>query len=94
MVAIVNRWRGQLKLAPTTAAALAAETEYVVSPLGQWKLFTLVNADTPDNSMIAAMLALPQQVLFVKMMGPAHLVTAHHETIDDFCASMTQSSTP
>ena len=89
-LANVNRWRGQLQLAPIDAAALDEALQTVESPAGTARLVRLDGAGT---STIAAWLEHGGQTWFLKLNGPSAVVDAQAETFTRVVASLRSAST-
>ncbi|MBI2363124.1 MAG: hypothetical protein HYV15_07050 [Elusimicrobia bacterium] len=65
-LANVNRWRGQLGLAPWDAAGLGKAAQAVASPAGR---FSLVDLEGSSQRMLAAMLTRDGETWFFKLLG-------------------------
>jgi len=88
-VANLNRWRGQLGLAPADEASLRAEMITGKAPVGEFAAFKFAN---PDNGkgMLATMYAHGDATLFVKLTAPAAALDGLMPTFLDFCASLAE----
>jgi hypothetical protein len=62
----VNRWLGQLGLAPWSAESLAAQSEKIASPAGTIVLVDL-RKTPPGERILGGILELPGQMWFVKL---------------------------
>ena len=77
-LANVNRWRGQLGLAPVDEAGLAAGRKLIQSRAGAIGLYELVSEGEVKSRMTAALLAATNgNTWFVKMTGDADPVAAN-----------------
>lgn len=66
----VNRWRGQIGLPQLKESKILSTLEKVDTGLGQGYLVTLINPDSPDKAMLAAIIPRPSGTsVFVKVMG-------------------------
>ncbi len=71
-LANVNRWRGQLGLAPADEASLAKDRLAVTSAAGQIGVFDLVGPGESASRMIAGILSVPDaNTWFFKLTGGA-----------------------
>jgi len=69
----VNRWRGQLSLAPVDEAGMKP----LLSEVQAGSIdATLVTLESPDQKMLTVVVSLPSETWFFKMTGPASLVDA------------------
>jgi hypothetical protein len=75
-LANVNRWRGQLGLAPTDAAALASTRKEITTKAGPLSLYDFSSEGAEKTRMLAAVLVFEGNSWFVKMVGDAGAVTA------------------
>lgn len=86
----VNRWRGQLGLAPVDEAGLQDMTEAIETPAGTVKVVAMAgtNARTGKKaSLVAAVAMLPDSAWFYKLMGDEAVVAAQKEAFLDFVRS-------
>jgi hypothetical protein len=75
LLANMNRWRGQIGLSPQTAAQLEAEVQHIdVGPLHFDVVDYAGSANGIPTRIIGAVLALPGETWFFKLMGPDALV--------------------
>lgn len=72
----VNRWRGQVGLAPVDDAGLAASRVAVKTPAGAVSLFDFTSDGDKKSRMIAGILTTDEHTWFVKMVGDADPVGA------------------
>ncbi len=93
-LANVNRWRGQLQLAPVEAGALASQTSILQAPAGQLVVVDLTGTLASDPSpqrMIGAWLRQPGQTWFFKIVGPVSAVAAQKDAFSAFLRSVSAS---
>jgi len=79
LLANVNRWRGQLGLAPTTEAALASETQSLDVAAGKASVADISGKDLrtgKDARLLAVVVPHSGQTWFYKLMGDAGVVAA------------------
>lgn len=89
-LANVNRWRGQLALAPIDAAALAAAVETVETPAGP---ASVIRLDGGEASTMAAWLEHGGQTWFLKLNGPVASVDAQADNFTRVVASLRSAAT-
>lgn len=89
LVANINRWRGQIGLAPTDEATLRAEMVAGKAPVGEFAAFKLANPET-GKGMLATMYMQTDATLFVKLTAPVAALDALMPTFLDFCASLAE----
>lgn len=93
-LANVNRWRGQVQLAPIAAAELPKEVREEDFPAGHFSLVDMVS-DKPiidgkyRSRILGAWLKQPDRTWFFKLSGEADLVSAQKSAFDDFLKSVT-----
>jgi hypothetical protein len=96
----INRWRGQLGLAPATSAEIAvmpsmnllAQPGVLVDLDGT---YTGMGGPEQENwHMRGVILADEQFAMFLKMTAPADVAEAEREAFDAFCASIRQIDAP
>jgi hypothetical protein len=75
-LANVNRWRGQIGLAPTDGAGLAAARTTVRSKLGPVNVYDFTSEGTRKSRLVAAILMVDGNAWFIKLTGDAEPVTA------------------
>lgn len=94
-LANVNRWRGQLKLAPITAAQLPSAYTTVNAPTGEFFLADMTGDDAPRTRTLGAWFKQPEQnrTWFFKLTGDAGLVAAEREAFLAFLRTVTFSET-
>jgi len=93
-LANINRWRGQLQLAPISEAELSKLVTPLDLPSGQFQLTELVS-DTPvlDGKyrarILGAWLKQPERTWFFKLAGESDLVNAQRDAFQAFLRSVT-----
>lgn len=88
-MANVNRWRGQLGLAPLDEAGLAATRKAIPSTAGQLGVFDLVSDGQVKTRMTAALLAATNgNTWFLKMTGDAEPVAANQADFQKLLESL------
>ncbi len=82
-LANINRWRGQIKLAPITAAELPSAYVTINAPAGE---FLLADMTGDDKRTLGAWFRQPAQnrTWFFKLTGDVDLVAAERETFVAF----------
>jgi hypothetical protein len=92
-LANINRWRGQLKLAPITAAQLPSARTTVNTPAGEFFLADMTGDETPRKRTLGAWFKQPAQnrTWFFKLTGDAELVAAEREAFLAFLRTVTFS---
>lgn len=75
-LANVNRWRGQLGLAPIDDAALAASRKTITAKAGAINLYDFETQGDPKSRMVAGLLSANGSTWFVKMVGDGAAVGA------------------
>lgn len=97
-LANVNRWRGQLRLAPVDETALASLVQTVAAPAGPMSLVDLTSeaapaADKEKQRMLGAWLKQSDRTWFFKLVGDATLVAVQHDAFLQFLQSVKFTST-
>jgi len=90
----VNRWRNQIGLAPQSTSEIEAlpkrplfgNPATIVELEGAYK--GMGDNAVPGSALLGAILAMPEGMLFVKMTGPADVVSANRAAFDSFCDSL------
>lgn len=88
----VNRWRGQVGLAPISAEQLASETESVSIAGSEGSLVDFEGANPATQKpeqILAATFVASGATWFIKMTGPPALVTEQKPKFRDFLKSLT-----
>ena len=75
-LANVNRWRGQIGLAPVKAEELAKQLEVIDSKAGKAKLLNISNN---GKQMLALMIPYSGSTYFFKLLGKADEVKGSHK---------------
>lgn len=84
LLANVNRWRGQVGLAPVDEPALADLVGTVRTPAGEAKMASLAG----DKAMLAAILERGGQTWFFKLSGEAAVVSGAKKDFVAFLGSL------
>ena len=89
-LANLNRWRGQLGLAPIAEAEVAAATSSVPLKDGQTAILADLTGEGQfaGRKMLAAIVPRPDRTWFFKLTGDAALVTAERERFVKFLKSV------
>jgi hypothetical protein len=91
VLANINRWRGQLQLAPITAERLPAELNAIDAPAGHFLVADIRGEPAQGKAAIrilGAWLEQPERVWFFKMMGPEDVVESQRGTFLGFLRSV------
>jgi len=94
-LANINRWRGQLKLAPISAEQLPAEVSALEAPAGHFSVADIRGEPADGRAaarILGAWLEEPGQVWFFKMMGPEDVVESQKEAFFQFIRSVSQGA--
>jgi hypothetical protein len=75
-LANVNRWRGQIGLAPIDEAGLASARLAVKAPAGAVSVYDFTGEGQAKSRMVAGLLTASGNSWFVKMVGDAEVVSA------------------
>ncbi|HXC01355.1 MAG TPA: hypothetical protein VNU49_01800, partial [Opitutaceae bacterium] len=92
-LANVNRWRGQVGLAPIDDAALAQTVQTIDAPAGKFSFVELSGAPKPVR-MLGAWLQQPDRRWFFKLLGDDALVTAQRDAFMAFLKSVSFAAAP
>jgi hypothetical protein len=84
----VNRWRGQLGLAPVDEAGLAPLRKRVATKAGDVSLFNFESEGTAKSRMLVAYLFVEGSSWFVKMTGESSAVGDHADAFAKLVASL------
>jgi len=95
-LANINRWRGQLKLAPVSEAEMPGQIQSLPGPAGPFVFTDLAGtvADKGAVRILGAWLRQPDRVWFFKMMGPSDLVEAQRDAFVGFLRSVSFAEAP
>ncbi|HXA14734.1 MAG TPA: hypothetical protein VNW23_06365 [Opitutaceae bacterium] len=93
-LANVNRWRGQLSLAPIDNDALAPTVQTLDAPAGKILLVDLAGEAKKPARLLGAWLKQPDRTWFFKLMGDNALVSAQRDAFVAFLQSVTLDATP
>jgi hypothetical protein len=89
-LANINRWRGQLKLAPISAEELSGQLQALRTPAGEFAVADIAGPPGKNASgrILGAWLRLPDRVWFFKMMGSSQWVEAQKDQFLAFLGSV------
>jgi hypothetical protein len=98
-LANVNRWRGQVGLAPIDDAALAQAVQTVDAPAGKFSLVELSGESAAGGAqkparLLGAWLQQPDRRWFFKLMGDDALVAAQRDAFRSFLNSVSFAAAP
>jgi len=91
LLANVNRWRGQLGLAPLTETDLAAQTRTLALPNGSATVVEMSGTDARSGQptrLLGAIVPHGSDTWFYKLMGPEQLVQGQKDAFDKFVQSV------
>lgn len=93
-LANVNRWRGQIQLAPLSAADLPKEVREEDFPAGHFSFVDMVSDKAVidgkyHSRILGAWLKQPDRTWFFKLSGESDLVAAQKSAFEDFLKSVT-----
>ena len=95
-LANINRWSGQLKLAPISAEQLPSEVSALEAPAGRFSVADIRGEPVdgkPAARILGAWLEQPGQVWFFKMMGPEDVVETQKDAFLQFVRSVSPGVT-
>ena len=87
----INRWRGQVSLAPIAETDLAGATARVVVGDLTFTVVDLVSTGDQPQRILGAMVPFDQSMWFVKLSGPAALVLAEKPVFLSFLQTIKAS---
>jgi hypothetical protein len=90
-LANINRWRGQLQLAPITAERLPSEVSSLDAPAGHFLVADIHGEPSRGKAptrILGAWLEQPGRVWFFKMMGPEDVVESQRDAFIGFLRSV------
>jgi len=87
VLANINRWRGQLQLAPTDDAGLSQMTKRLTLK-GESVLFVDLTAADMKSRMLVAIWEKPDGAWFFKLMGPTPTVLHEEKSFTQFLESV------
>jgi len=95
-LANVNRWRGQVGLAPIDDAALAQAVQIIETPAGKFSFIELSGAGSASKPvrLLGAWLQQPDRRWFFKLMGDDALVTAQRDAFMSLLKSVSFAAAP
>lgn len=88
LVANVNRWRGQIGLAPESEQGIQAAAKLIKGKSGEINWFKLVGGAQGGNSILAAIIATPDKSIFVKLVGSRAVLEANQGKFLKLCKSI------
>jgi len=80
----INRWRRQLGMEPVADTSAYQPREIPVGQSGG----LLFEISSPDKTLLAAMAAVEDDVWFVKLTGPTHIVAEQRGNFESFLKSL------
>ena len=85
----MNRWRGQLGLAPVTEAGRGEAADALMSPAARrrWWMFPARTRDRQTARLVGVVLPLGGQTWFYKLMGDADIVAQQKDALMQFVQS-------
>ncbi|NWK54889.1 hypothetical protein HW115_04665 [Verrucomicrobiaceae bacterium N1E253] len=87
----INRWRGQLGMTPLPEAEVISSLEKVQTGLGDGYIAQLVNKDSPEKAMLAAIIPRPSGTsVFVKLSSDAETLNRIAPAFTQFTQSISQ----
>lgn len=92
-VANVNRWRGQLSLAPLSPAEAAAAVTHLSANGLDIGVVDLVNTASPAQRMLGAMIPYQGATWFFKLTGPDSVVAPERAAYLDFLKTIQPADT-
>ena len=87
-LANVNRWRGQLGLAPTDEAGMTAARKIIETKAGQLSFFDFESAGAVKSRMLVGYLVKGESTWFVKMTGESSAVGARSQAFSALLKSL------
>ncbi len=84
----INRWRGQVGLAPVDDAKAEADAKPVASSAGKTLLVDLSGMGQGAKAIIAGIVAKGPDTWFIKMMGPAEAVAKEKANLTDLLKTL------
>jgi hypothetical protein len=96
LISNINRWRGQLQLAPLNEDQLAQTTQRTeVDNVPTYLVdFQTAQNDPKPSRILGAVLQAANRTWFVKMTGPPELIESQRPTFLEFVKSFRFTSTP
>ncbi|MCB1174580.1 MAG: hypothetical protein KDK39_13500 [Leptospiraceae bacterium] len=93
LAANINRWRGQIQLAPLAENTILNQMQREQGKLGVFKWIQLTNPGLGSNAIYGAVLQSKRGVVFVKMNGSLETLRANQEYFLQLCRSITEKTT-
>lgn len=91
----LNRWRGQLQLAPLSDAELAGSVQHLPQNGLEFTVVEMVNPSSPaPQRILGALLPLEGATWFFKLMGPDQLVAREKAVFLEFLTTVKPSAAP
>lgn len=88
LAANINRWRGQIGLAPASEEDITKSLETVQGKLGDIKISKLVNPDQPDSAILASILSTSNATIFLKITTKSSYLDSLKDDFSKFSASV------
>jgi hypothetical protein len=88
MAANVNRWRGQVGLAPADESAVLAAAKVARGALGDFRFFHL---EGKESSILGAIFERGDRTVFVKLVGKAAVLKAQLGSFLELCKSLKEN---
>ena len=80
----VNRWRSQIKLDALTIDEVNAMTLYGNSPIGEYKMFKIINESNLNRGLLCFMLTVNQNTVVVKLDCAINILNDLEDDIKNF----------
>jgi len=94
-LANINRWRGQLKLPPVSAAELPGQIHPLAAAAGEFVVADMSGTgDKGEARILGAWLRRADRVWFFKVLGPSELVGGQKDAFTAFLKSVTIGAGP
>ena len=88
LTANVNRWRKQIGLDVMTEREIQAISVNGESKMGSYRLFRLINDSQQDKAILAAVMPMDRETLFIKLTANYEGITELETAFTDFCSSI------
>jgi len=85
----INRWRGQLNLAPHTEEKIQKYIQTAESLFASFKWLTIINPENPEMAFIASIFQTESHTIFVKLSATTDGISELKPQFLDFCKSFT-----
>ena len=83
----VNRWRGQIGLAPQTELEIESSAQDESNNLGPYKIFKLINKSGSDTAFLCAIMSINDNKIFVKLSISKIGINIIEKEFFNFCQS-------